>query len=70
MPNIIKGIADKTPPELSVGHSGIDAWFGDLVPGMQPIVRGLDDAIRRAIRDLQYAVKRHRAYYGLRSSVA
>ncbi|HWC34325.1 MAG TPA: DUF1801 domain-containing protein [Mycobacteriales bacterium] len=65
MPKSIKGLAGRKPPEPAADHSDIDAWFGQIMPGMQPIVRGLDDAIRAAIPGLQYAVKRGRAYYGL-----
>ena len=65
MPKYIKGLEGKTPPEPSADHSPIDQWFDDVVPKMQPIVRALDEAIRTAIPGLQYAVKRHRAHYGL-----
>jgi hypothetical protein len=35
------------------------------MPNLQPILRGLDDAIRAAIPGLHYAVKYKRAFYGL-----
>ncbi|HVS67073.1 MAG TPA: hypothetical protein VHE56_00870 [Mycobacteriales bacterium] len=65
MPKTIKGIAGKKPPESAADHSDIDDWFGQIMPSVQPIVVGFDETIRAAIPGLQYAVKRHRAYYGL-----
>jgi hypothetical protein len=65
MPKYIKGLEGKTPPELSPDHSAIDAWFDDVVPKMQLIVRCADELIRDAIPGVQYALKRHRAHYGL-----
>jgi hypothetical protein len=35
------------------------------MPRLQPIVRGLDELIRKTIPSLQYAVKWKKAYYGL-----
>ena len=35
------------------------------MPDLQPIVRELDESIRAAIPDLDYAVKYKRAFYGL-----
>jgi hypothetical protein len=65
MPKTIKGLAGRKPPEPSADHGAIDEWFGQIMPGMQPIVRAFDEAIRAAIPGLHYAVKRGRAYYGL-----
>jgi hypothetical protein len=65
MPKAIKGIAGRKPPEPSPEHSDIDAWFGRLMPYLQPIVRRLDESIRATLPGLQYAVKWRRAYYGL-----
>ena len=36
------------------------------MPNLQPIVRALDEAIRAALTDLDYAVKYKRAFYGVR----
>lgn len=36
------------------------------MPDLQPILKHLDSHIRKAISDLQYAVKWQRPYYGLR----
>ena len=65
MPKIIKGNAGRKPPEPSTDHADIEAWFGRLVPHLQPIVKRLDESIRAAIPGLQYAVKWKRAFYGL-----
>lgn len=65
MPKEIKGNPRRKPPEPTAGHSDIEDWFGPLMPDLQPIVRGLDDSIRAAIPDLDYAVKYKRAFYGL-----
>ncbi len=35
------------------------------MPDLQPIVKGLDESIRRTVPGLDYAVKWKRAYYGL-----
>jgi hypothetical protein len=65
MPKTAKGNAGRKPPEPAAGHSDIDAWFGDLVPHLQPIVKDLDKSIRAAVPRVQYAVKYKRAFYGL-----
>ena len=65
MPKTIKGNARRKPPKPSARHSGIDDWFGRLVPHLQPIVKGLDESIRAAVPGLHYAVKWKRAFYGL-----
>ena len=65
MPKEIKGNPRRKPPEPTAGHSDIEDWFGRLMPDLQPIVRGLDESIRAAIPDLDYAVKYKRAFYGL-----
>lgn len=65
MPKQIKGNARRKPPEPSGDHSAIDTWFAEIMPSIQPIVRSLDESIRAAVPNLQYAVKFHRAFYGL-----
>ena len=65
MPKTVKGNTGRKPPEPAAGHSDIDAWFGNLVPRLQPIVKDLDKSIRAAVPGLQYAVKYKRAFYGL-----
>jgi hypothetical protein len=64
MPKQIKGNPRRKPPEPSGDHAAIDTWFGEIMPSMQPIVRSLDESIRAALPNLQYAVKFHRAFYG------
>ena len=65
MPKAIKGNAGRKPPEPSASHSDIDDWRRRLMPDLQPIVKRLDESIRRTIPGLDYAVKWKRAYYGL-----
>ncbi len=64
MPKEIKGHPRRKPPEPAAGHSDIDDWFVRLMPDLQPIVRELDESIRAAVPDLDYAVKYKRAFYG------
>jgi hypothetical protein len=65
MPKVIKGNAGRKPPEPSADHSDIDEWCRHLMPDLQPIVGRLDELIRATVSDLEYAVHRKRAYYGL-----
>lgn len=65
MPKQVKGLAGRTPPELSLDHSPIDAWITQLMPRMQPLAARLDEAICQALPSPSFAVKRMRAHYGL-----
>lgn len=65
MPKVIKGNAGRKPPVPSKDHADIDAWFGRLMPHLQPIVTALDESIRSLVPGLHYAIKWKRAYYGL-----
>jgi hypothetical protein len=65
MPKAIKGNAGRKPPEPSADHSEIDEWRRHLMPDLQPIVKRLDKLIQATVPDLDYAVNRKRAYYGL-----
>jgi hypothetical protein len=65
MPKTIKGNAGRKPPEPSADHSDIDEWRRHLMPDLQPIVKRLDELIQATVPDLDYAVSRKRAYYGL-----
>jgi hypothetical protein len=65
MPKTVKGNAGRKPPEPAAAHADIDDWFGRLMPGLQPIVKGLDESIRATVPGLHYAVKYKRAFYGL-----
>ena len=66
MAKVVKGNPRRKPPEPSADHFPVEAWLGEVVPAMQPIVRELDEAIRAVIPDLLYGVKFHRAFYGRR----
>jgi hypothetical protein len=65
MPKVIKGNAGRKRPEPSADHSDIEEWYRHLMPDLQPIVQRLDELIRATVSDLDYAVNRKRAYYGL-----
>jgi hypothetical protein len=65
MPKDIKGNAGRKPPEPTPKHDDIADWLRRQMPDLQEIVRQLDGMIRRTLPDLQYAVSRKRAYYGL-----
>ena len=58
-------MAGRKPPEPSLDHAEIEAWFGRLMPHLQPIVRALDDAIRAQVPGVHYGMKWRRAFYGL-----
>src|SRR5690606_21939272 len=53
------------PPEPSDSHAEIDEWIKRVMPDLQPVVEGLDSAIREAIPDARFAIKWRKAYYGL-----
>jgi len=65
MPKSIKGNARRKPPEPSASHSDFEEWCRHLMPDLQPIVKCLDELIRETISDLDYAIHRKRAYFGL-----
>jgi hypothetical protein len=65
MPKDIKGNAGRKPPEPSPNHDDVDDWIRHQMPDLQNIVKRLDELIRDVLLDLQFAVKRKRAYYGL-----
>ena len=65
MPKTIQGNAGRKPPEPSANHSDIEEWCRHLMPDLQPIVNRLDEMIRETVSDLDYAVHRKRAYFGL-----
>jgi hypothetical protein len=65
VPKEIKGDPRRKPPAPVAGHSDVEDWLKQLMPNLQPIVRGLDESIRAAVPDLNYAVKYKRAFYGL-----
>lgn len=55
----------RKPPEPSESHAGIEDWMRHVMPDLQPIVRHVDALIRETHRDLRYAIKWKKAYYGL-----
>lgn len=57
--------SSRKPPEPTDDHAPIDEWMGKAMPDLQPILRRLDEMIRAAHPDLQYALKWKKAYYGL-----
>jgi hypothetical protein len=65
MPKSRKPSATRKPPEPSVNHDEIEHWIESVMPGLNPIVRWLDEVIRESIPGLQFAVKWKQAYYGL-----
>jgi hypothetical protein len=55
----------RKPPEPSDSHADIDDWIRRVMPDLNPMVKALDEQIRKAIPGLHYAVKWKKAYYGL-----
>lgn len=54
----------RQPPEPG-SRGDIDTWISRVMPELSPTVKRLDEMIRAAHDDLQYAVKWRKAYYGL-----
>ncbi|MGN6607824.1 MAG: DUF1801 domain-containing protein [Jatrophihabitans sp.] len=65
MPKQIKGNPRRKPPDPTPGHEVIGAWFADVAPRVRPLVSVVDEAVRETLDGLEYAVKFHRAFYGL-----
>ena len=57
--------AARKPPEPTDSHAEIEAWIKRVMPELNPMVKHLDQLIRKTIPDLQYAIKWKKAYYGL-----
>jgi hypothetical protein len=57
--------AARKPPEPADSHADIEDWIRRVMPGLHPIVKGLDESIRETIPGLQYAIKWKKAFYGL-----
>jgi hypothetical protein len=55
----------RKPPVPSESHGDIERWMSRVMPDLHPIVESLDERIREAIPELQYAVKWKRPFYGL-----
>jgi hypothetical protein len=60
-----KGTSTRKAPEPLDSHAEIDHWMKRIMPDIQPIVASLDELIREALPELQYAIKWKKAYYGL-----
>jgi hypothetical protein len=60
-----KGPSSRKPPSPSPSHAEIEDWMRRLMPDLRPVVQRLDEMIRDALPELQYAVKWKKAYYGL-----
>jgi hypothetical protein len=60
-----KASSTRKPPGPSESHAEIDDWMRRVMPDLNPIVTRLDELIRAAHPDLQFAVKWKKAYYGL-----
>jgi len=64
MPKDIKGNAGRRPPDPSPSHDDIDNWVRHQMPDLQTLLTSLDESIRTTLPDVEFAVKRKRAYYG------
>ena len=60
-----KANSTRKPPEPSESHEVIDDWMRRVMPDLHPIVTHIDEAIRAALPDPQYALKWKKAYYGV-----
>ena len=57
--------SSRKPPVPSQSHAEIDDWMRRVMPDLHPLVERLDEMIREAIPELQFAVKWKKAYYGV-----
>ena len=55
----------RKPPVPSDSHSEVEAWIEQVMPRLNPIVKHLDEQIRKTHSGLQYAIKWKKAHYGL-----
>lgn len=55
----------RKPPVPTDSHVEIEAWMKGVMPALQPIVNHIDETVRAALPDLQYAIKWKKVYYGL-----
>jgi hypothetical protein len=65
MPKAPKPDSSRKPPVPSESHADIDDWIRRVMPDLHPIIKRLDELIRKTIPGLQFAVKWKKAYYGL-----
>ena len=59
-----KPLYTKKPPEPDESHRAIADWISDTRPALTPIVKRLDQLIRKQLTRPRYAVKWGKAYYG------
>lgn len=57
--------SSRKPPSPSDSHAEVDEWIARVMPDLNPVVKRVDEMIREAIPDVQYAIKWRRAHYGL-----
>ena len=67
MPKAPKAGSSRKPPEPTDNHAEIEDWMRRAMPDLQPVLQRLDEMIREAHPDLQYALKWKKAHYGLPS---
>ena len=65
MPKAPKPDSARKLPVPSESHADIDDWIRRVMPDLHPIIKRLDELIRKTIPGLQFAVKWKKAYYGL-----
>ena len=65
MPKAPKPDSARKPPVPSESHADIDDWIRRVMPDLHPIIKRLDELIRKTIPGLRFAVKWKKAYYGL-----
>ena len=65
MPKAPKPDSARKPPVPSESHADIDDWIRRVMPDLQPIIKRLDELIRKTIPGHQFAVKWKQAYYVL-----
>lgn len=60
-----KPLSTKIPPIASLDHNLIMNWMNkETMPAMQPLVKQVDELIRKEIPNLQYSIKWGKAFYG------
>lgn len=57
----------RKPPAPQENHSEIEEWIAHVMPDLNPIVKHIDDLIRKTLPDVHFAIKWKKAYYGLPS---
>jgi hypothetical protein len=60
-----RSTAARKPPVPTDSHAEIEDWLGSMMPGLQPLLRCIDELIREVLPGLRYAIKWKRAWYEL-----